>query len=211
MVDGRDGSVPPGGYVTIDPEAKILGKGHAHNGGLLYMALSPDDRWLYLGSSEWVDEIHGVFRMDMTRPGEPGVGEALRHARRHQKQVGIVQIACPELYCLGLGRRAVRPGLESPPGMRRLRHLIDDLIFTIREYLFQGFTVVGILGKNGSPSCGVTRTYLDNRQQDGQGVFIRELKKRLAAEKLDVPVVGVADHDQDQAVAWLERRLRSIR
>ena len=31
-------------------------------------------------------------------------------------------------------------------------------IFTIREYLFQGFEIVGILGKQGSPACGVTRS-----------------------------------------------------
>jgi predicted secreted protein len=124
-----------------------------------------------------------------------------------RKNVGVIQMACPELYCLGLGRRAVRPGLESPAGNTRLQRLIDDLVFTVREYLFQGFDVIGILGKDGSPSCGVKRTWLDGRQQDGQGVYIRELKKRLAAESLDIPVIGVADHQQDDAVAWLESKI----
>ena len=125
-----------------------------------------------------------------------------------KKQVGFIQMPCPELYCLGLGRRAVRVGLESPAGRQRLERLIDDLVFTIREYLFQGFEIVGILGKQGSPACGVTRTWLDNRQQDGQGVWIRELKKRLVAKKLDIPVLGVADHEQDDAIKWLEERLK---
>ncbi|MBN2290414.1 MAG: DUF523 domain-containing protein [Candidatus Glassbacteria bacterium] len=124
-----------------------------------------------------------------------------------KKQVGVIQMPCPELYCLGLGRTAVRVGLESPAGGQRLERLLDDLIFTIREYLFQGFEVVGILGKEGSPACGVTRTWLDERQQDGQGVWIRELKKRLAAEKLDIPVPGVTDHEQDAAIEWLEEML----
>jgi predicted secreted protein len=122
-------------------------------------------------------------------------------------QVAIVQMTCPELYCLGLGRQAVRIGLESPAGRQRLEHLIDDLIFTIREYLFQDFEIVGILGKQGSPACGVTRTWLEERQQDGQGVFIRELKKRLTVEKLDIPVIGVADYKQDDAIKWLEEKL----
>lgn len=125
--------------------------------------------------------------------------------RRHN--LGIIQMPCPELYCLGLGRRDVRVGLESPAGSQRLERLIDDLVFTIREYLFQGFEVVGILGKQGSPACGVTRTWLDNRQQDGQGVWIRELKNRLKSERLDIPVIGVADHEQDVAVEWIEKRL----
>lgn len=123
-------------------------------------------------------------------------------------QTGVIQIPCPELYCIGLGRRAVRVGLESPAGMKRLQRLIDDLVFTIHEYLFQGFEVVGILSMDGSPSCGVSRTWLEGRQQDGQGVFIRELKKRLAVEKLDIPVIGVAHHKQNDAIQWLEEKLK---
>jgi predicted secreted protein len=125
-----------------------------------------------------------------------------------QKQVGLIQMPCPELYCLGLGRRAVRVGLESPAGRQRLERLIDDLVFTVREYLFQGFEIVGILGKQGSPACGVTRTWLDGRQQDGQGVWIRELKRRLVAEELDIAVLGVADQKQDEAISWLAERLQ---
>ena len=123
-------------------------------------------------------------------------------------QVGIIQMTCPETYCLGLGRFDVRVGLEHPAGMERLQRLIDDLIFTIREYLFQGMEVVGIIGKEGSPSCGVNQTwYNDSGHGDGQGVFIRELKKKLKHNKLDIPVIGVADHKQNEAIEWLEKKL----
>ncbi|MFO7671967.1 MAG: hypothetical protein R6W31_20080 [Bacteroidales bacterium] len=125
-----------------------------------------------------------------------------------KKQVGLIQMPCIELYCLGLGRFDVRVGMESPAGRQRLERLIDDQIFTMLEYLFQGFEIVGILGKQGSPACGVTRTWLDNLQQDGQGVWIRELKKRLIKEKLDIPVHGVADHKQEDSIKWLEERLK---
>lgn len=125
-----------------------------------------------------------------------------------EKQVGLIQMPCIELYVLGLGRFDVRVGMESPAGMKRLKRLIDDQIFTMREYLFQGFEIVGILGKQGSPSCGVTRTWLDGIQQDGEGVWIRELKKRLEAEKLDIPVHGVADFKQDETIKWLDERLK---
>ncbi len=124
-----------------------------------------------------------------------------------ENDVGLVQMPCPELYCLGLGRFDVRPGLEHPHGMARLRRMIDDIVFTVREYLFQGFAVVAFLGKQGSPACGVTETWLDGRHQAGEGVFVRELKARLAAEKLDIPVRGVADFRQDEAVAWLKGRV----
>lgn len=123
------------------------------------------------------------------------------------KQVGLIQMPCPELYCLGLGRKAVRPGLESQAGRQRLERMIDDLIFTIREYLFQDFEILAILGKQGSPACGVTCTWLDNRQQEGQGVWIRELSKRLDTEDLNIPVLGIADHEQENAIEWLEERI----
>jgi len=125
-----------------------------------------------------------------------------------KSEVGIIQMPCPETYCLGLGRFDVRVGLEHPSGMERLQRIIDDLIFTIQEYQFQGMEVVGIIGKEGSPSCGVNQTwYNDTGHGEGQGVFIRELKKKLKNNKLDVPVVGVADFKQEKTIEWLEKEL----
>ncbi len=115
---------------------------------------------------------------------------------------------CPETYCLGLGRFDVRVGLEHPAGMERLQRIIDDLIFTIQEYQFQGMEVVGVIGKEGSPSCGVNQTwYNDTGHGEGQGVFIRELKEKLKHNKLDIPVIGVADHKQNETIEWLEMKL----
>jgi predicted secreted protein len=123
-------------------------------------------------------------------------------------QVGMIQMPCPETYCLGLGRFDVRVGLEHPAGMARLQRIIDDLIFYIKEYRFQGMEVVGIIGKDGSPSCGVDQTWHDEGGHGpGQGVFIRELKKKLESNQLDVPVIGVADFKQEETIAWLEERL----
>lgn len=123
-------------------------------------------------------------------------------------KVGIIQMACPETYCLGLGRFDVRVGLEHPAGMERLQRIIDDLIFTIKEYQFQGMEVLGIIGKEGSPACGVNLTwYNETGHGTGQGVFIRELRKKLKQNKLDVPVTGVADFEQQKTIEWLESKL----
>ena len=124
-----------------------------------------------------------------------------------KSRIGIIQMTCPETYCLGLGRFDVRVGLEHPAGMERLQRIIDDLIFTIKEYLFQGMEVVAIIGKEGSPSCGVNQTwYNEGGHGDGQGVFIRELKEKLAHSKLDIPVIGVADFKQEEVIDWLEKQ-----
>jgi len=136
----------------------------------------------------------------------PAIFEPLMEALR-ENQVGIIQMPCPELRVLGLGRKTVRDGLETPEGQAHLKLLIEDLVYIIKEYQFQGFHVVGILGKNGSPSCGVTRTYLDGKQVDGEGVFIRELRLALAKENLDIELFGIVDHQQDEAVAWVLERI----
>jgi len=136
----------------------------------------------------------------------PAMFEPLVEALR-KHNIGIIQLPCPELRVLGLSRRTVREGLETPEGQAHLKLLIAELIYVIKEYQFQGFHVVGILGKNGSPSCGVTRTYLDGRQQDGQGVFIRLLRETLAAEGLDIDIMGVADHEQEKAIEWVLERI----
>lgn len=122
-------------------------------------------------------------------------------------RIGIIQMPCPELRVLGLGRVTVREGLETAEGHRHLHELIDDLIYEIREYQLQGFDVLGILGKEGSPSCGVTQTWLDDRHQPGVGVFIRLFRQRLARESLGVEILGVADHKQQEAMDWLARRV----
>ena len=122
-------------------------------------------------------------------------------------KIGIIQMPCPELRVLGLGRVTVREGLETAEGHKHLHELISDLIYEIREYQFQGFDVVGILGKQGSPSCGVTQTWLDGRQQEGVGVFIRLFRERLAQEGLGVGILGVADHMQQDAIDWLKQHI----
>ena len=136
----------------------------------------------------------------------PAMFETVLEAMR-ANQVGIIQMPCPELMVLGLGRRTVRDGLETQEGQADLQLLIGDMIHIIKEYQYQGFHVVGILGKNGSPACGVTRTYLDGEQVDGEGVYIRELRLALAKENLNIELFGIVDHQQQDAVDWVMERI----
>jgi len=124
-----------------------------------------------------------------------------------EKDIGIIQMPCPELRVLGLGRVSVREGLETEEGHLHLHQIIGDLIYEIKQYQLQGFDVIGILGKQGSPACGVTMTWLDDRHQEGIGVFVRLFKERLSKEKIGVEIIGVADHEQQDAVDWISQRV----
>lgn len=118
-----------------------------------------------------------------------------------EKEIGIVQLPCPELMVLGIGRQretsplgTVYERLQLPAAHVRLQYLVEQVVYQIKEYHAQGFRILGILGKNGSPTCGV---------QAGTGVFIRLLKQRLQAEGLEVPIHGIDDHCQQRAIDWI--------
>ena len=130
------------------------------------------------------------------------------------KDIGIVQLPCPELMVLGLRRgrqalpsRTIRGRLEMEESQVRLKHLVDQVVYQIKEYQAQGFQVIGILGKNESPTCGVRTTLQMRVRGEAEGVFIRLLRQGLKAEGLDVGVQGIDGHCQQLAIDWVLTRI----
>jgi len=135
-------------------------------------------------------------------------------ATLQEMNLGIIQMPCPELMALGLGRdrdvpplETIREALELPEGHGRLEPLIDDLIYQIKEYQFQELVITGILGKNGSPACGVETTSRAGSQGPGEGVFIELLRRRLEDEGLDIPIKGIDDFRQEETIGWVKDRV----
>lgn len=120
-------------------------------------------------------------------------------------QVGVVQLPCPELCCLGLDRgdprggerpvvvenTRIRRAMGQPEAAGRLRALAAQVIWQIREYQKHGFAVLGLVGVDRSPCCGVNTTSDQDRELPGQGVFIAAIREELETAGLTVPVVGV--------------------
>ena len=130
-----------------------------------------------------------------------------------KREVGIVQMPCPELMVLGLNRGhiAIRSGLESIPAREAIRKLGEALAFQVRQYRDAGVTVLGVLGKNGSPACGVEKTSRSDGQGpiDGQGVFIELLRDELRRNGGEVPVAGTMDSEPGAALAIVDGWLRA--
>ena len=132
-----------------------------------------------------------------------------------ENQIGIVQMKCPEMMAIGLGRdRDVPPlptltdALELEEGQHRLRLMAEEVIYMIKEYQYQDFQILGILGKNGSPSCGVTEiTNKKFEKEKGEGEFIRILRLALEREGIEIEIKGVDDFKQEESIAWIESRL----
>lgn len=134
------------------------------------------------------------------------------------REVGIVQMPCPELCCLGLDRGDVH-GAERPvveentrirramekDGPRQKREALADLVAEqVQEYHKHGFQVLGIVGANRSPNCGVETTSDFDREVEGRGAFMEAIAQRLEAAGISVPMLGLkGSDDAAQKVAAL--------
>ena len=120
-------------------------------------------------------------------------------------QAGVVQMPCPELCCLGLDRgdpeggerpvvaenTRIRRAMGRPEAAARLRELTGQVVWQIQEYQKHGFTVLGIVGVDRSPCCGVNTTSDQDRELPGWGVFIDAIQAAIKSAGLTVPVIGV--------------------
>ena len=135
--------------------------------------------------------------------------------------VGIVQMPCPELICLGLDRgnihgsrsavveenTRIRNMMIAEPAKTKIRELARQIVFQIREYQRFNFNVLGIVGINRSPSCGVDTTSKKNREVAGKGLFIEVLEHELQKSQINLPFIGIRAADSKKAVDILKNQI----
>jgi predicted secreted protein len=128
-------------------------------------------------------------------------GAAVQPAAFHQlinglieRGVGIIQMPCPELLLLGLDRSEVpiRTRLEDEANREQLRRMAAEIVSQAHQYRQCGVEVLAILGKDGSPTCGVDLTW-DGGIMAGSGVFIQELLAELQRAGVQLKVTGIQD------------------
>jgi hypothetical protein len=84
------------------------------------------------------------------------------------------------------------------------------LVEQIRTYWDCGIHVLGMLGKNSSPSCGVEETR-GKGAHAGTGAFIEELAAELSEQGVVIEMTGIRDGEPDKALAVVDRWLASIK
>jgi predicted secreted protein len=78
---------------------------------------------------------------------------------RIQAGTGVVQLPCPEATFLGMKRWGMTVEQYDTPAYRRhCRAILGPVVDTIGALIEDGCTLEGVLGVEGSPSCGVTAT-----------------------------------------------------
>ena len=121
--------------------------------------------------------------------------------------VGIVQLPCPESGLLGMSRWAMtRNQLDTAAYRRHCAEILRPTVDTLEEFARAGYTIEGIVGVKGSPSCGVTDTsegYAGGRIEGvpahehvvGRGVMMDVLAELLTECGLPLTMLDVADPD----------------
>ncbi len=137
------------------------------------------------------------------------------------RRVGLIQLPCPEFLCLGLNRGdergAERPLLEENTRIRELmgeaRHVhvlrerANDLVQQIREYQSHGFEVLGVIGVDRSPSCGVATTSIGGSEQPGKGAFFEILAAALEESGITIPMIGTKTSEPEASLKKVRRLL----
>ena len=129
--------------------------------------------------------------------------------------IGIVQMPCPELLCLGLDRgniegskfpvveenTRIRANMKKESMQNKINQMVKNLIFQITEYKKHGFEILGIIGINRSPSCGVDTTSDHNKETRGSGLFIESLNKALQNQQFSIKIIGIKASEIDIALS----------
>ncbi len=125
--------------------------------------------------------------------------------------LGIQQMDCPETLYLGIQRWWYTKNLYDCRGFRdHCRELAERVVTYMEEYDRMGYKVVGVLGCDGSPTCGVNITAVDSNWGgspvelcfndaivQGKGVYMEELVEAIQDRGLEVPpFYGLALDDE---------------
>lgn len=136
-------------------------------------------------------------------------------------EVGIIQMPCPEIFYLGLDREVdpkanrtvesedtrVAKRMQEEQSKTLCKSMVDSIVYQVEEYLKHGFHIVGLIGMNGSPTCGINTTWHDGQELEGKGIFIEILEKALKDRDIFINMVGITARDPKHAVSAVEKLL----
>jgi predicted secreted protein len=174
---------------------------------------------------------HCILNSNSKVEGLATYGSALREIVDEliSNDIGIMQLPCPELTMLGIKRWGqTKEQYDTPYYRKHCRELFKSTLEQIKNYMDNGYDIIGILGINGSPSCGVDKTCSgkwggeisgnpdikeminDVLLVDGSGIFIEEIKELLQSNTIDIPIIGLNESNIDESLEAIKRYLNEI-
>ncbi|NYB75369.1 hypothetical protein HZF24_14570 [Sedimentibacter hydroxybenzoicus DSM 7310] len=97
--------------------------------------------------------------------------------------IGIHQLPCPEYRYLGLKREPMTKEQYDNENFRNInKRIADDTVIVVKEYLNNGYEVLGIIGINESPTCSIN---------GNKGILMEELMNILNKENIRLEYIDV--------------------
>jgi len=130
----------------------------------------------------------------------------------NEHNVGILQMPCPEISCLGFERKrqpklSIRDVLDTSEGRDCCRKISIDVVDRIEDYINQGYQILSILGGNPkSPGCAIHSE--DGNLLSTSGIFMKELQAELHKRCIEIPFKGIRDYDPEmfaKDIEWVRK------
>ncbi len=137
----------------------------------------------------------------------------------YENEIGIIQLPCPEMTIYGVKRWGhVKEQFDTPHFREQCQQIIRPVVDQLKDYTKNNYRIVGVIGVDGSPSCGVGKTCSGNwggeiaGRQDltdvvnnvkcikQPGVFMEELQELFSKNNIDVPFTAVDEINAVQSI-----------
>ncbi len=136
---------------------------------------------------------------------------------------GILQLPCPESSYLGINRWGMcREQYDHPNFKRHCRKILIPSVDQIETFITAGYEIRGVIGANGSPNCGVTKTpsgliggvirdandvekQMKNfRYIERMGVFFEILKEMLLNRKIPIKFMAIDENNPSTLITSIK-------
>ena len=141
-----------------------------------------------------------------------------------ENEIGIIQLPCPEMMTYGVKRWGhVREQFNTPYFRNECQRIMMPIIDQLKDYIKNDYKVAGVIGIEGSPSCGVNKScsgawggeisgdqdILDRINKlesvSKPGIFMEEIKELLNKNNISIPFAVVDEVNVPQSIDQIKR------
>lgn len=127
-------------------------------------------------------------------------------------EIGLIQLPCPEIAYNGLSRKPASREIYDNSEFREVcRNIAFQILQSAKNYEEEGVRVLAYIGVEGSPSCGVNWTHLNNRVIKGCGIFTEVLTKTLEDAGIRIIMLGLPEKEEYGSLDDLLKRLEALK
>jgi predicted secreted protein len=131
-----------------------------------------------------------------------------------KNDINIMQMPCPETLSPagGLGRSPHGKVWYEAEGLRdTAREIARSQVDYMARLLAQQLEIIGIIGVEFSPACGVKYLNKGRSIVRAKGIYVEELERAMTERAITVPIIGISQRWKRKMVADLEGLLELAR